>query len=437
MRTAHRFRAFAPIAGASSILSLLGPGACLQAQSPPAVTEEQTAEYDIRIVTVTDALEYPWSVAFLPNGDMLVTERPGRLRLVRDGRLDPTPVAGLPDVYVRNLDGLLDVALHPRFADNGFVYLTYAKPGPPLAEGAAKLSERISASRGPDTGATKTVALARGRWNGTALTDVRDIFVADNWIDDSISTTSGSRLVFGPDGMLYMSIGAPNAPAADGRYAYARGGRAQDISSHGGKILRLRDDGTVPPDNPFVGRAGYRPEIFTLGNRNPLGLAVQPRTAEVWENENGPADGDEINVLRAGANYGWPLVGMGYDYSGDFIGGVGAIGEAAGRPDAYKMYMEGMEQPRIFWTPTVAPSGMTFYTGDRFSNWDGDLFIGTLRARRLERHVLDDQGHLQRREYLLEDLNLRIRDVREGPDGLLYVLTDHATGALLRIEPAQ
>lgn len=397
---------------------------------------EQTAEYDIRVVTVTDELEYPWSVAFLPNGDLLVTERPGRLRVVHDGKLDPSPVAGVPEVYARGIDGLLDVALHPRFEENGFVYLSYAKPGPALAQGAPKLSERVSASRGPDLGATKTVALARGRWNGTALTGVRDIFVADNWIDDSISTTSGSRLVFGRDGMLYMSIGAPNAPAADGPYAYARGGRAQETSSHGGKILRLRDDGTVPPDNPFVGRADYEPEIYTLGNRNPLGLAVHPATGDVWENENGPADGDEINVLEPGANYGWPLVGMGYDYSGDFIGGVGAIGEAAGRPDAYKMYMDGMEQPRIFWTPTVAPSGMAFYTGTRFPDWNGDLFVGTLRARRLERHVLDDQGHLQRREYLLEGLNLRIRDVREGPDGLLYVLTDHATGALLRIEPA-
>jgi glucose/arabinose dehydrogenase len=284
------------------------------------------------------------------------------------------------------------------------------------------------------TGKTKTVALARGRWDGSALVDVRDIFVADDVIDDSISQTAGSRIVFGRDGMLYMGIGSANAPGSSGPYAKSRGGRAQDPNSHGGKILRLRDDGSVPPDNPFVGRPGYKPEIFTLGHRQPLGLIVHPQTGEIWEHENGPQDGDEVNILKPGKNYGWPVVGMGRDYSGDFIGGKDAIG-AAGRPDAERSYVANMEQPFLFWVPAVAPSGMLVYTGDRFPKWKGNLFIGVMKYARLERHTFNERGQPARREYLLEDLKQRIRDVRQGPEGFLYVLTDHDPGAVLKIEP--
>jgi glucose/arabinose dehydrogenase len=409
------------------------PSAAAAPPEEPAVF--QTAEHDVRVVTVADGLQFPWSMAFLPDGALLVTERPGRLRLIRDGVLDPAPVEGVPEVYAQRLEGLFDVVLHPDFEQNRFVYLSYAKAGPPVAPGADKLSNHVPQSAGAATGATKTVALARGRWDGKALTDVRDVFVAEDWIDDSISTTSASRLVFGRDGMLYMTVGAPNAPASSGPYADSRGGRAQDPTSHGGKVLRLRDDGTVPPDNPFLGNSGYKPEIYTLGHRNALGLAVHPDTGAIWEHENGPQDGDEVNVLKPGANYGWPLVGMGRDYSGDFIGGPGAIGKA-GRGDAGKMYLEGMEQPVIFWTPAVSASGMAFYTGDRFPKWQGNLFIGVQKYQRLERHVLSE-GRELRREYLLESLKRRIRDVRQGPDGLLYVLTDQMSGAVLRLEPAE
>jgi glucose/arabinose dehydrogenase len=410
-------------------------------QAPPlptGPTDYTTAEYRIRVVTVASGLANPWSIAFLPDGDLLVTERPGRLRLIRKGQLDPKPVPGVPAVAALRLDGLMDIALHPRFAENKLVYLTYSKPGQPLAAGAQTLAARTGQTpqRGA-SGKTKTVALARGRWDGSALVDVRDIFVADDLIDDSISTTAGSRIVFGPDGMLYMGIGAPNAPASSGTYERSRGGRAQDPGSHGGKILRLRDDGTVPPDNPFIGRPGYKPEIFTLGHRQPLGLTVNPQTGEIWEHENGPQDGDEVNIIKAGKNYGWPVVGMGRDYSGDYIGGKDAIGAAAGREDASHPYVAGMEVPFLFWTPAVAPSGMTFYTGDRFPKWKGNLFIGVMKYTRLERHVFNDKGQPVRREYLLDTLRQRIRDVRQGPDGLLYLLTDHDPGAVLRIEPRE
>lgn len=398
----------------------------------------KTADAQFRVVVVTKGLVSPWGMAFLPDGTILVTERPGRLRVIRNGVLDPTPVAGVPQVYPVYLDGLLDIALHPKFAENKLVYLSYSKPGPPLTAGAEPQAARLPANLAQKgaVGKTKTDAVARGRWDGRALVDTRDIFVADNYNDDSIRQPSAVRIVFGRDGLLYMGLGAPNAPGS-GKYARSRGGRAQDPGSHGGKFLRLKDDGSVPADNPFVGRPGYKPEIYSMGHRNALGLTVHPVTGAIWETENGPADGDEVNILKAGANYGWPAVGMGRDYSGDFIGGVGAVGEAAGRPDANTMYMPGMEPPVLFWAPTVAPAGMTFYTGDRFPGWKGSLFIGIMKNQRLERVTFNDKGWIGRREWLIEDLKQRIRDVRQGPDGLLYLLTDEEAGALLRIEPVQ
>jgi glucose/arabinose dehydrogenase len=397
----------------------------------------KTADADFRVSIVATGLAHPWSIAFLPDGDILVTERAGRLRLIHNGVLDPTPVAGVPAVYANRLDGLMDLALHPNFAQNKLVYFSYSKPGPELKPGAETLASRLPANlaqRGA-TGKTKTDAVARGRWDGHALVDVKDVFVADNWVDDSVATSSAVRLVFGRDGMLYMGLGAPNAPAAAGKYAHSRGGRAQDPGSDGGKFLRLRDDGTIPSDNPFVGKPGYRPEIYSLGHRNAIGLAVHPVTGAIWESENGPADDDEMNVLKPGANYGWPLVGFGRDYSGDFIGGAGAIGDAAGRPDASTMYLPGMEPPVLFWSPTVAPAGITFYNGDRFPKWKGSLFVGIMKSQRLERIALNDKGWVKRREWLLDDLKQRVRDVRQSPDGLLYVLTDEDAGAVLRLEP--
>ncbi len=396
-----------------------------------------TGDMSYRAVVMTKGLVKPWSMAFLPDGRILVTELGGRLRIIRNGELDPAPVNGAPVAYAVRLVGLMDIVLHPDFARNGWVYLSYTKQGPDLKPGTEPLATRVpTAAQQGGTGKTATNPVWRARWNGTALVEGTDIFVADNWIDDSISLTHASRLVFGRDGKLYVGIGAPNAPAASGRLAASRGGRAQDPSSHGGKFLRLNDDGSVPRDNPFVGRAGYKPEIYTMGHRNMLGVAMHPGTGAIWEHENGPADGDEINVLKAGANYGWPLVGYGRDYSGDFIGGPGAIGEAAGRKDASITYLPGMEPAITFWAPTVAPSGMTFYTGTALPRWTGSLFVGVMKNQRVERFSFNAKGFLSRPEWLLEDLKQRIRDVREGPDGLLYLLTDDVAGALIRVEPA-
>jgi len=361
-------------------------------QVPPLPTDPityHTAEgQDIRVVVLARGLVQPWSIAFLPGGgDMLVTERLGRLRLVHaDGALEAEPIAGVPEVRAVGLSGLFDVALHPNFAANGLVYLTYNKPG----EGQASM-----------------LGVARGVWDGKALDDVEDIFLAE--------AGSVSRLAFGQDGMLYVSTFGGMADAA------------QDPNSLAGKVLRLTDDGKVPPDNPFVGKAGYRPEIYTLGHRSTLGLAFRPGTNELWENENGPNGGDEINVLKPGANYGWPLVSLGRTYPGPW--------------QSAQFSREGFENPIVYWTPAIAVSGMTFYTGDKLPNWKGDVFVGSLRTGEipgtghLERILFNENMEELRRESLLVDLRQRIRDVRMGPDELLYLLTGEQDGAILRIEP--
>ena len=340
---------------------------------------------------VTKGLNQPWSMAFLPDGSILITERAGRLRIVRNGVLDPSPIAGIPEVRAQGLAGLMDLALHPRFAENRFVYFSYHKPNP----------------AGGNAG---VVTLARGRWDGKALTEVSDLFTA-------IPTGNASRIVFGKDGMIYMSIGhGDNNPEL-----------AQDPNTLNGKVLRLRDDGSVPPDNPFVGRAGHRPEIFTLGHRNPLGLALNPVTGEIWECENGPNGADEINVLQAGKNYGWPVVSYGRFYPGPRV---------SERP-----WQEGMEQPLVFWVPAIAISGLTFYTGDKFPSWKNHVFVGGMRtgevprSGHLERIDFNDKWEELHREGMLRELQNRIRDVRQGPDGLLYLLTAENDGALIRIEP--
>ena len=353
---------------------------------PDGPIEYQTAEgQDIRVVVLARGLNHAWSMAFLPGGDMLITEREGRVRLYRDGRIEAEPVEGVPEIRVAGLSGLMDVALHPRFSENNLVYLTYTKPF-------------------DDDGVVLT--LARGRWNGNALVGVEEIFVADP------GTRGASRIAFAPDGTLYMTTG---------------GNGAQDPNSHGGKVLRLRDDGSVPDDNPFVGMAGHKPEVFTLGHRNSLGLAVHPGTGNVWQNENGPNGGDEINVLKPGANYGWPIISLGRTYPGPW------------QSEAF--WRDGMEQPVVYWTPSIAVSGMEFYTGDALPRWKGDVFVGGLRTGEipgtghLERILFNQDMEELRRESLLVDLRQRIRDVRQGPDELLYVLTEADDGALLRIEP--
>lgn len=354
----------------------------------------------IRVSVVTKGLSHPWSLAFLPDGDMLITERDmRRVRVLRGGVLDPDPVSGIEDL---SIDQLFDIALHPDFANNGLVYLTYMKSG----------------SR-PDgtTGYWATTALARGRFDGEALRDVEEIFVADAW--EPLSGGDGSRVAFAPDGTLFLSSSHRRNPDLP-----------QDLSSDVGKILRLEDDGTIPPDNPFVGEPGRRPEIFSYGHRTVLGLTFHPVTGELWETENGPQGGDEVNVIRAGRNYGWPLVTYGRDYDGTRLVS----------PEVFAT-TGTMELPELFWVPSVTASGIQFYTGDAFPAWQGNLFLGAMtegripRTGSLQRVVFNENGE-QRRETLLGDLHQRIRDVRQGPDGLLYILTDENQAALLKIEPA-
>jgi glucose/arabinose dehydrogenase len=374
-----------------------GGGARSARSSPPLPTLPQifeTALYRIRVSVVASGLVHPWSLAFLPDGNMLVTEREGRLRIVRNGVLDAAPIAGVPAVRAAVLGGLLDVALHPKFAENKLLYLAYSKPG----------DNRLV-----------TTAVARARFDGAALSDVKDIFVANNW---STSTQNfGGRMAFDRNGLLYLTVG--DRMEQD---------RAQKTEDHGGKVLRLLDDGSVPPDNPFVGKAGYAPEIYSLGHRSEQGLALNPATGAIWENEHGPQGGDELNIILPGRNYGWPLVTFGINYNGE------KISDATWRAD--------LEPPFIYWVPSIAVSGLSFYTGEKFPGWKGNVFVGSMFMGRtratghIQRVVLNEKGLPVQREPLLTELKQRIRDVRPGPDGLLYVLTEEDSGALLKIEPA-
>ena len=360
---------------------------------PPLPMTVFTAEQPVRVVPVATGLSHPWSIAWLPDGSMLVTERAGRLRVIRNGVLDPAPVAGVPTARAAVLGGLLDVALHPRFAENNVIYLTYTKAR--------------------EDGLT-TTALTRARLNGMMLADVKEIFVANNW--SKSVTNYGGRIAFDRNGFLFMTVGERQEQE-----------RAQKPDDHGGKVLRLRDDGTAPPDNPFAGRAGYLPEIYSLGHRSPQGLAIHPDTGVIWENEHGPLGGDEINIIQAGKNYGWPLVTYGNDYDGK------KIADASTRPD--------LESPFIYWVPSLGISGLSFYTGDRFPAWKGNAFVGALMEGRTRgtghvRRITFNEGRPVQREPILLELRQRIRDIRPGPDGFLYVLTDEDNGAVLRLEPA-
>ena len=356
-----------------------------------------------RVVPIR-GLARPYALAFLPDGRMLITERAGRLRIVKDGVLDPQPISGVPPVLDRNLKGLNDLALHPRFAENRWVYFTYYKPE-------------------PGTSDTARAVLARARFDGGyALSDVRDIFTTSTVVNGP----SGARFVFGPDGKIYLAIGIP-IPAARPRDGLATVADAQDPNSHWGKILRLNDDGSAAADNPFVGRTGHKPEVYALGIRNSMGLAFHPQTGELWETENGPQGGDEINIIRGGKNYGWPIVSFGRSYGGDLTGDSG--------PASDQLFAPGVEPPLLFWSPSIALTGMVFYTGDRFPEWRDSVFVGALIGTQLQRIVLNQRGLAVRRYPLLSELKQRIMDVKQGPDGLLYLLTDEPAGALLRIEP--
>lgn len=357
------------------------------AQSTP--TTLQGEDHAYRVVTVVEGLEHPWSVAFLPGGDLLVTERPGRLRIVRNGQLDPTAISGVPDVWARGQGGLMDVVLHPDFEQNRWVYLTYSKPGPAQ---------------------TATTAVVRGRFDGSVLTDVEEIFEADAYGTGRVHF--GSRLAFDDRGHVFVSIGDRGQEQ-----------QAQNTANHQGTIVRLHDDGRIPDDNPFVGRSDVLPEIWAVGIRSPQGLAFRPGTDELWESEHGPRGGDELNRIRAGANYGWPVISWGIDYDGTPVGQ--GLREAP-----------GMEQPVHYWVPSIATSGLSFYDGTEFPGWRGSAFVGGLAGTHLARLGLDGDEVVER-EILLSEMGQRIRDVRQGPDGLLYVLVDSGRAPLWRIEPAE
>ena len=344
--------------------------------------------HNFRVVRLVEGLEHPWGLAFLPDGRMLVTERPGRLRVVgQDGKLDPQAISGLPKITVHGQGGLMDVALHPRFAENNLVYISYAARG----EGGVGTE------------------VARGRLTGSNLEDTQVLFRQQP--KGSSGNHFGSRLVFDREGFLYITLGDRGERE-----------RAQKPDDHAGSVIRLHDDGRVPKDNPFVGKPGWKPEKYTLGNRNMQGAALHPQTGLLWTHEHGPQGGDEINVIHAGVNYGWPVITYGVNY------GFGTkIGEGTHKP--------GMAQPLHYWVPSIAPSGMAFYAGDRFPRWRGDLFVGALRDQMLVRLRLDGEKVIME-ERMLKNAIGRIRDVRNGPDGLLYLLTDEPQGVLARLEPA-
>jgi aldose sugar dehydrogenase len=339
----------------------------------------------VRVETVAKGLENPWALAFLPDGRILVTERPGRLRIVeRDGRVSK-PLDNVPRVLARGQGGLLDVALDPRFSKNRFVYLSYAEPG---------------------EGNTAGTAVARGRLAEGKLDDVQVIYRQQPKVEGG--NHFGSRLVFARDGTLFVTQGD--------RFAYRE--RAQDLSSGLGKIARINVDGSVPKDNPFVSRSGARPEIWSYGHRNVQSAALHPDTGQLWAVEHGTRGGDELNHPEAGKNYGWPVITYGVDYSG------AKIGEGTAKP--------GMEQPVYYWDPVIAPAGMVFYTGDAFPDWKGSILIGSLTPGLLVRLALKD-GQVAREERYLGDLRERIRDVQQGPDGFIYLVTDNRDGRVLRV----
>jgi glucose/arabinose dehydrogenase len=343
-------------------------------------------EHSFRVVRVVEGLEQPWSLAFLPDGRMLVSEKAGRLRVVRDGKLEPQPIEGLPRVTVHGQGGLHDVAVHPDFSKNGLLYLAYA-------------------ARGEDGVGTE---LARGRLARNRLEDVQVLFRQSP--KGRAGQHFGGRIVLDRAGYVYLTLGDRGERE-----------RAQNPEDHAGSVIRLHDDGRVPKDNPFAGKPGWKPEKFTLGNRNMQGAALHPQTGVLWTHEHGPQGGDEVNVIRPGANYGWPVITYGVNY------GIGTkIGEGTAKP--------GMEQPIHHWVPSIAPSGMAFYTGERFPRWKGSLFVGALRDRMLVRLQLDGTK-VVKEERLLRNALGRIRDVRVGPDGLVYLLTDDTEGVLARLEP--
>ncbi len=368
---------------------LLLPLVLLLVESFPAMVFAEdvydTEQYTLRVETVVQGLEHPWSLAFLPDGQMLVTERPGRLRYADMSGKISEPLSGVPRVFARGQGGLLDVVLDPDFQNNNLIYLSYAEPG---------------------RGGAGT-AVGRGRLTEKGVEDFKVIFRQVPKATTKVHF--GSRIVFSRDGKLFVTLGERGQRE-----------RAQDFSIHRGQVIRINPDGTVPEDNPYVGKKGYRSETWSHGHRNPQGAALHPETGKLWTVEHGAMGGDEVNIPGKGLNYGWPVISYGRHYSGLKIG-VGT-------------HREGMEQPVYYWDPSIAPSGMAFVTSDRFSKWNGNLLIGALRGQMLVRLQLAGEKVVSE-ERMLQGLRERIRDVRQGPDGLIYLLTDNKNGRVLRVEP--
>lgn len=405
----------------TAIGGVMALGVCALAQSQPRQAEPlgegpwniDTEKGTVHVSVLTRDVESPWSLVFLPDGDMLLAERPGRLRAIRNRKLDPTPIAGLPDMFVGGISGLFGLALHPDFEDNRLVYFAYPKMH-------AETPELLS------------LAVARARWSGGAsLADVEDIFVANDWYGGEMadendrccgqgpaSGSFGARIAFDDERRLYVTSGDRNW-----------GEKAQDPGSHIGKILRLNDDGSVPRDNPFVGRAGYLPEIYTIGHRNPTGLRFNPADGELWATEFGPRGGEELNRIVAGGNYGWILTTHGEHYRDNDL------------PDPSSAELEGMIEPVVVWPPSGNPGNLTFYTGDVFPQWRGDILVAAMsRPGALVRVSLDADGNAAGEERMLTELGQRMRDVVQGPDGRVYVLTEASPfaspGAILVLDAA-
>ena len=367
---------------------LIGTAACFNTWAQDRSSVISSEKQAFRLVTLLNGLENPWSLAFLPDGQMLVTERAGRLRLVsQDFKLNPKPIDGLPEVVAQGQGGLFDVVLHPQYAQNGWIYWAYNAPG---------------------QGGWGT-AMARGKLQGHRMTDVQVLFSMQP--KTRSSHHFGGRIVFDQAGFLYLTLGDRGDKD-----------RAQKLNDHAGSVIRLHDDGRVPEDNPFVKRVGALFEKWTLGNRNMQGAAVHPQTGQLWTHEHGPQGGDEVNVMRSGLNYGWPVITYGVNYG---LGTKIGVGQAK----------VGLEQPLHAWVPSIAPSGMAFVSGSHFPQWQGNLLVGALRGQMLVRLTLDGEKVLGE-ERLLQGRS-RLRDVRMGPDGFVYLLTDEAQGALLRLEPVK
>jgi glucose/arabinose dehydrogenase len=370
-------------------IAIVAAAVLASAAAAPAAETYESQHYTLRVVTVARGLEHPWGLAFLPSGGMIVTEREGRIRIVSERGVLSPPLKGAPEVYASGQGGMLDIALDPDFQRNHTIYISYAEPG--------------------DGGGGTAVARARLDTAGYRLTDLDVVFRQEP--KSTGGRHFGSRLAFGRDGKLFITVGERG-----------QRDRAQDFTVNRGQVIRIAPDGSIPEDNPFVGKAGYRPEVWSYGHRNPQGAALHPATGKLWIHEHGARGGDEINVSEPGRNYGWPIIAYGRHYSG------GRIGVGSQR--------EGLEQPIHYWDPSIAPSGMAFYTGDKFPHWQGNLLVGALKFRLVSRLVLNGEEVVEE-ERILQALEERIRDVRQGPDGYVYLLTDSGDGRILRLEPVR